>query len=89
MTTFAAKGLEFDTAILPGFNDGVVPYLRRGSGGAAWWLEERRKMYVAITRTEVMLALTIRDGRPASRFVEEMGIEESEHVRWAWGGWTA
>ena len=84
MTTFAAKGLEFDTVILPGFNDGLVPYMRRGSGGAAWWLEERRKMYVAVTRTESMLALMIRDGRLASRFVEEMGIEPSERVTWVW-----
>lgn len=85
MTTFAAKGLEFDTVILPGFNEGLVPYVRRGSvASAAWWLEERRKMYVAVTRTESMLALMIRDDRAPSRFIDELGIKSAEHVTWAW-----
>lgn len=85
MTTFAAKGLEFDTVILPGFNDGLVPYVRRGSvQGAHWWVEERRKVYVAVTRTEAMLALMIRDDRTPSKFVDEMDIQPDEHVTWIW-----
>lgn len=85
MTTFAAKGLEFDTVILPGFNDGLVPYARRGVvQSALWWVEERRKMYVAVTRTETRLALMIRDDRLPSRFIDEMGIKSEEHVAWAW-----
>lgn len=85
MTTFAAKGLEFDTVILPGFNNGLVPYVRKGAVQSAhWWAEERRKMYVAVTRTEAMLALMIRDDRAPSRFVDEMGIGSEEHVRWVW-----
>jgi DNA helicase-2/ATP-dependent DNA helicase PcrA len=85
MTTFSAKGLEFDTVIVPGFNDQLVPYVRKGTAQTAvWWAEERRKVYVAVTRTEAMLAIVSRDDRAPSRFVAEMGIEAEEHVAWDW-----
>lgn len=85
MTTFAAKGLEFDTVIIPGFNNGLVPYIRRGSSQSAhWWIEERRKTYVAITRTESVLALMVRRDRQPSKFVEEMQIRADERVTWVW-----
>jgi DNA helicase-2/ATP-dependent DNA helicase PcrA len=75
MTTFAAKGLEFNTVIMPGFNRGLVPYVRQGTNQTErWWAEERRKMYVAVTRTQSTLALVVRDGRPPSPFAEELGI---------------
>ena len=51
MTIHAAKGLEFDTIYLPGWEDGVFPSQRAmDEGGLASLEEERRLAYVAITR---------------------------------------
>ena len=51
MTIHAAKGLEFDTIYLPGWEDGVFPSQRAmDEGGLASVEEERRLAYVAITR---------------------------------------
>jgi DNA helicase-2/ATP-dependent DNA helicase PcrA len=51
MTIHAAKGLEFDTVYLPGWEEGVFPSQRAlDEGGLAALEEERRLAYVAITR---------------------------------------
>ena len=51
MTIHAAKGLEFDSVFLPGWEEGVFPSQRAlDEGGAASLEEERRLAYVAITR---------------------------------------
>ncbi len=51
MTIHAAKGLEFDTVFLAGWEDGVFPSQRAlDEGGLASLEEERRLAYVAITR---------------------------------------
>ena len=51
MTIHAAKGLEFDTLFLPGWEEGVFPSQRAlDEGGQASLEEERRLAYVAITR---------------------------------------
>ncbi|MEO7635726.1 MAG: UvrD-helicase domain-containing protein [Sphingomicrobium sp.] len=51
MTIHAAKGLEFDTIYLPGWEEGVFPSQRAmDEGGNASLEEERRLAYVAITR---------------------------------------
>jgi DNA helicase-2/ATP-dependent DNA helicase PcrA len=51
MTMHGAKGLEFDTVFLPGWEEGVFPSQRSlDEGGIASLEEERRLAYVAITR---------------------------------------
>ncbi len=51
MTIHAAKGLEFDTIFLAGWEEGVFPSQRAlDEGGNASLEEERRLAYVAITR---------------------------------------
>lgn len=78
-TVHAVKGLEFDTVFIIGCEEGIFPTARAmGSGDIE---EERRLMYVAITRARKKLFVTnarsrYRFGRteyfPKSRFVLEM-----------------
>ena len=56
MTMHAAKGLEFPVVILCGLEDGLVP-LRDGDG-ATDLAEERRLLFVALTRARERLILT-------------------------------
>jgi DNA helicase-2/ATP-dependent DNA helicase PcrA len=51
MTLHAAKGLEFDTVFLPGWEEGVFPNQRAlDEGGSKSLEEERRLAYVGLTR---------------------------------------
>lgn len=57
MTLHAAKGLEFDTIILTGLEQGLLPS-SRSLGNEASLEEERRLFYVGITRARERLLIT-------------------------------
>lgn len=80
MTLHTAKGLEFSTVFLTGFEDGIFPH-QRAMTDRAELEEERRLAYVGITRARQRLYLTRATVRsawgapqynPASRFTDEI-----------------
>ena len=85
MTLHAAKGLEFDTVFLPGWEEGVFPSQRTiDENGAVGLEEERRLAYVGITRARRNIFLSFAGSRRIhgqwqssipSRFVQELPPE--------------
>ncbi len=80
MTVHSAKGLEFPTVFLPGFEEGVFPGDQSVQSESALE-EERRLAYVAITRAKKQLIITHTNTRllygqtkqnPLSRFAMEI-----------------
>jgi DNA helicase-2/ATP-dependent DNA helicase PcrA len=75
MTMHGSKGLEFEVVFVPDVNDGVVPYQKAVDEGNLE--EERRLLYVAMTRAKEHLHLSYaarrfhKDAEP-SRFLEEI-----------------
>lgn len=65
-TMFRAKGLEWPIVFVPNCNQGTLPYERMAS-----LEEERRLLYVAITRARQTLHLHALRGQPLSQFLEE------------------
>jgi DNA helicase-2/ATP-dependent DNA helicase PcrA len=57
MTVHAAKGLEFDCVFITGLEEGLFPH-ENSSSDRASLEEERRLMYVAITRARKRLYIT-------------------------------
>jgi DNA helicase-2/ATP-dependent DNA helicase PcrA len=68
LTLHSAKGLEFDAVFIPSLEEGELPY-RRATDGAI--PEERRLLYVGLTRARRFLHVTWTIKRP-SRFVAEI-----------------
>jgi len=91
MTLHCAKGLEFDCVFLAGADEGMLPFVRPGRRETADLEEERRLMYVGITRARKRLFVSSvvgrrRPGVPAggpSRFLAEAGLLEGAASRGA------
>ena len=62
LTMHACKGLEFDTVYIPGLNEGNIP--SRRALISTQIEEERRLLYVAMTRARQSLTLTFLEGTP-------------------------
>jgi len=58
MSLHRAKGLEFDCVVLPGVEEGLLPHQRSLDEGEAGVAEERRLLYVGITRARKHVLLT-------------------------------
>jgi DNA helicase-2/ATP-dependent DNA helicase PcrA len=80
MTVHSSKGLEFDAVFLSGLEEGLFPH-ENSVLEASGLEEERRLMYVAITRARQRLYLSFAQSRmlhgqvrynPRSRFLEEI-----------------
>ena len=77
MTMHVSKGLEFDRVYLPALNEGVIP--GRRCSLPSDFEEERRLLYVAMTRARSHLELMYTTGtglnpRPPSRFLSVYGV---------------
>ncbi|MEQ1771856.1 MAG: UvrD-helicase domain-containing protein, partial [Devosia sp.] len=89
MTLHGAKGLEFNTVFLPGWEEGLFPSQRTmDEMGRAGVEEERRLAYVGITRARKRLRISLtqnrrvngryQNGIPPSRFLDELPPEAVE-----------
>ena len=95
MTLHSAKGLEFDTVFLPGWEEGLFPHQRSlDESGRAGLEEERRLAHVGLTRASKRAKIYFATNRRIhgmwtstmpSRFLDELP-EEHVEVTEAAGG---
>lgn len=101
MTLHAAKGLEFDTVFLPGWEEGLFPHQRAlEESGAKGLEEERRLAYVGLTRARRRVYISHAANRRIynqwqsslpSRFIDELPpetVESTSDLAVASGGWS-
>jgi DNA helicase-2/ATP-dependent DNA helicase PcrA len=100
MTLHSAKGLEFDTVFLPGWEEGLLPHQRSlDEQGRAGLEEERRLAHVGLTRARRRAKIYFVSNRRmrgswsstiASRFVDELPEShvEVEESKGGFGGFT-
>jgi len=98
MTLHAAKGLEFDTVGVIGVENGLLPHSRASGEGENGIEEERRLLFVGMTRAERLLMVssaavrTVRGVRQASiesEFLREIPgahCERTDLTERSWGG---
>lgn len=90
MTLHGAKGLEFDTVFLPGWEEEIFPHRRAlDDGGGAAVEEERRLAYVGLTRARKKVSISYAANRRVynqwqaslpSRFIGELPEAQTEHI---------
>lgn len=87
MTIHAAKGLEFDSVFITGVEEGLFPH-ENSMMAEDGLQEERRLMYVAITRAKERLTISLAHARMLhgqtrysmrSRFLDEL---PEDHLKW-------
>jgi DNA helicase II / ATP-dependent DNA helicase PcrA len=88
MTLHGAKGLEFDTVFLPGWEEGLFPHQRAlDDGGNGGLEEERRLAYVGLTRARQRAIISYAVNRHVygywqsaipSRFIGELPADSLE-----------
>jgi DNA helicase-2/ATP-dependent DNA helicase PcrA len=77
LTLHRAKGLEFDGVFLPRLEEKELPVGKARSAAAI--AEERRLLYVGITRARRWLFITWT--KKASRFLDELGVAGGSALR--------
>ncbi|MGV1789049.1 AAA family ATPase [Rhizobium lusitanum] len=99
MTLHSAKGLEFETVFLPGWEEGLFPHQRSlDESGRAGLEEERRLAYVGITRAKRRCHIWFVSNRRIhglwqstipSRFLDELPVTHVEvaEVEQSYGGY--